>query len=152
MKEEFHAIQNIQKCSIKIPANQFYPRNNRTLFLRKLADLGGIASITSIYTLVQQDSPHHKKRQVARVVQSHPQIISLGAGYYTFVECEILPVHQWLHSWLSIKGCQTAEECILAIMQQYPHGDEKQIRLWLHRGNPNIYKTWHGYRARNPSW
>jgi hypothetical protein len=151
MKQVFHTIQNLPKCSINIPVNLSEPKNNRALFLRALADIGGIASITTIFTNVQQDCSSITKRQVARVLQRHPQIISLGAGYYTFVECEIIPVHRWLHHWLSKEGIKTSDECIKAIMQHYPHGDEFRIKLWLQRGNPNIYKTWNGYKARNPS-
>ena len=128
-----------------------FPQQNSALYRRILADLGGISSITKIHSHVQHHRPDLLRQHLTSSFKRQSQIKSLGAGYYSFVEMNVLPVHQWLYQWLSAEGTKTAVQCIEAILRHYPNGDANSISRWLAQGVPNIRKTWNGYKPSAPS-
>ena len=148
MQNTYHAIFDFPECSIFIPPPPEKPLNKRALCLRILADLGGISSITEIHRAAQRINRPLSRQYISRIIQQHSQITPLGGGYYAFTELDILPVHQWLHHWLSMEGTQSAQSCVEAISTHYPKGDPKTISRWLQRGVSNITKGWFGYSAK----
>ena len=123
-----------------------FPQQNSALYRRILADLGGISSITKIHEHVQAHRPYLLRQDVVSSIKQQRDIKSLGAGYCSFVEMNVLPVQQWLHQWLTVEGTKSLAACVEAILRHYPNGDSKSISRWFSQGVPTLRKTWNGYQ------
>ena len=95
--------------------------------IRQLTLLGGVGSLQAI----QRDIKHGSS--LLRALQRSKKVTILGAGYFALAKMQVLPVEEWLTRVLArCSSPLSKERCIELIMQQYPHGDQKEIEKWLH--------------------
>lgn len=103
-----------------------------------LALLGGIAGLDRLLMEFRKYHPKYGRTRLKKLLHGERRIESIGGGYYSLTELTTLPVHRWLYWWLFEHGPQTAENCILAILSHYPHGNANAIKRWLQQGPKNL--------------
>ena len=144
MSTAFPVLLDVPESLCILAAPLPLPTPKAALYKRLLADLGGISSITKIQEHAQPYRSDLPRRNIVSSFKHQNDIKSLGAGYYSFVEMNVLPVQQWLHQWLKIEGVTPLAHCIEAILRHYPNGDAKSISRWFAQGVPTIRNTWNG--------
>ena len=77
----YHTIEDLDGCSIAVPAPPLRPSKTNLLCLRILSEVGGISSITEIHRRMQ-GLRTISRAQAAKILQSNSRVKALGGGYY----------------------------------------------------------------------
>lgn len=110
--------------------------------------LGGVAGARAVARML---SEHLDRTVTVRQVRDRfrntgGRVRKLGAGYFATQGFRGATVLHWVESRLTERGGETLDGLCRAVLEAFPHGDERAVRAWIHQ-QPGVLSV-RGERVR----